>query len=98
MAIIEIDHLTKRFDDIVAVDDLTLEIADGEFFGLLGPNGAGKSTTLLMHSRAVRAECPDVRSLRPRPVHPWSRQSTRWLGGRFSPSVFTPGVRRAECE
>jgi ABC-2 type transport system ATP-binding protein len=54
MAIIEIDHLTKRFDDIVAVDDLTLEIADGEFFGLLGPNGAGKSTTLLMLTTLVR--------------------------------------------
>jgi ABC-2 type transport system ATP-binding protein len=54
MAIIELDHLTKRFDDIVAVDDLTLKIADGEFFGLLGPNGAGKSTTLLMLTTLVR--------------------------------------------
>ena len=45
---IEIESLTKRFEDVVAVDSLTLTIADGEFFGLLGPNGAGKSTTLLM--------------------------------------------------
>jgi ABC-type multidrug transport system ATPase subunit len=54
VAIIELDHLTKRFDDIVAVDDLTLEIADGEFFGLLGPNGAGKTTTLLILTTLVR--------------------------------------------
>jgi ABC-type nitrate/sulfonate/bicarbonate transport system ATPase subunit len=54
MAIIELDHLTKRFDDIVAVDDLTLNIANGEFFGLLGPNGAGKSTTLLILTTLVR--------------------------------------------
>jgi ABC-2 type transport system ATP-binding protein len=48
MAIIEIDHLTKEYDEVVAVSGLTLEIEQGEFFGLLGPNGAGKTTTLLM--------------------------------------------------
>ncbi len=48
MAIIDIDHLTKRYEDFVAVDGLTLQIERGEFFGLLGPNGAGKTTTLLM--------------------------------------------------
>lgn len=46
MAAIEIDGLTKRFDDVVAVDDLTLQIEEGEIFGFLGPNGAGKSTTI----------------------------------------------------
>lgn len=54
MAIIELEHLVKRFGDTVAVDDLTLEIADGEFFGLLGPNGAGKTTTLLMLTTLLR--------------------------------------------
>jgi len=48
MAIIEIDHLTKRYDEFLAVDGLTLQVEQGEFFGLLGPNGAGKTTTLLM--------------------------------------------------
>lgn len=47
-AIIEIEHLTKRYDDIAAVNDLSLTIQKGEIFGLLGPNGAGKSTTILM--------------------------------------------------
>ncbi len=41
---IEIINLTKRFDDITAVDNLSLEIGWGELFGILGPNGAGKST------------------------------------------------------
>jgi len=45
---IKIDHVTKKFGDFVAVDDLNLEIEDGEIFGLIGPNGAGKSTTLKM--------------------------------------------------
>ncbi|MGH3678597.1 MAG: ATP-binding cassette domain-containing protein [Mycobacterium sp.] len=38
--------MTKRFGDIVAVDDLSLTVAPGEVFGFLGPNGAGKSTTI----------------------------------------------------
>jgi spermidine/putrescine transport system ATP-binding protein len=40
--------LTKRFDDVVAVDDLSLEIERGRFFALLGPSGCGKTTTLRM--------------------------------------------------
>ena len=48
MPIIALEHLTKRYGELVAVDDLSLDIADGEFFGLLGPNGAGKTTTLMM--------------------------------------------------
>ncbi|WP_265108439.1 ABC transporter ATP-binding protein [Halosolutus halophilus] len=46
MAAIELDGLTKRFDDVVAVDDLDLTVEEGEIFGFLGPNGAGKSTTI----------------------------------------------------
>jgi len=40
--------VTKRFDDVVAVDDLTLEIPHGTFFALLGPSGCGKTTSLRM--------------------------------------------------
>jgi ABC-2 type transport system ATP-binding protein len=43
---IRVDSLTKRFGDVHAVDELTLEVRDGEVFGFLGPNGAGKSTTI----------------------------------------------------
>ena len=40
------DGLRKRYGDVVAVDDLTVHVRRGEFFGLLGPNGAGKTTTI----------------------------------------------------
>ncbi len=45
---IEIQHLTKRFQRHTAVDDLSLAVPAGEIFGFLGPNGAGKTTTLRM--------------------------------------------------
>jgi ABC-2 type transport system ATP-binding protein len=54
MAIIELDHLTKRYNGLVAVHELTLDVTEGEFFGLLGPNGAGKTTTLMMLTTLVR--------------------------------------------
>ena len=43
---IEIQHLTKKYGDFTAVDDVSLEVARGEIFGFLGPNGAGKTTTI----------------------------------------------------
>jgi ABC-2 type transport system ATP-binding protein len=60
-AAVEIAHLRKTYGNIVAVDDLSLSVAEGEIFGILGPNGAGKTTT---------AECvlglrsPDAGSIR----------------------------------
>ncbi len=46
MADVTLDHVTKRFGQTVAIDDLSLTIADGELVVLLGPTGAGKTTTL----------------------------------------------------
>jgi spermidine/putrescine transport system ATP-binding protein len=43
---VRLDRVTKRFGDVTAVDDLSLEIRHGEFFSLLGPSGCGKTTTL----------------------------------------------------
>ena len=48
MVEIELKHLTKRFGDVVAADDINLTINDGEFFTLLGPSGCGKTTTMRM--------------------------------------------------
>ena len=45
---IELTNLRKEFDDLVAVESLTLSIPSGEIYGLIGPNGAGKTTTIRM--------------------------------------------------
>ncbi|HMC69018.1 MAG TPA: ABC transporter ATP-binding protein, partial [Mycobacteriales bacterium] len=45
---VRLDGVTKRFGDVTAVDDVTLEVSGGEFFALLGPSGSGKTTCLRM--------------------------------------------------
>src|SRR5512144_795304 len=45
---IDVQHLSRRFGDFVAVNDLSFQVARGEIFGFLGANGAGKSTTIRM--------------------------------------------------
>lgn len=47
-AVIQTEGLTKRFDDLVAVDNLNIHVEKGEIYGFLGPNGAGKTTTIMM--------------------------------------------------
>jgi spermidine/putrescine transport system ATP-binding protein len=45
---VRLDRVTKQFGDMVAVDDISLDISEGEFFSMLGPSGCGKTTTLRM--------------------------------------------------
>lgn len=51
---LQLKNLTKKFGDFVAVDDLSLEVKSGEFFGFLGPNGAGKTTTIKMIAGLIK--------------------------------------------
>jgi len=54
MPAIHVDHLTKKFNGFVAVDNVSFEIETGEIFGLLGPNGAGKTTTISILSTMLK--------------------------------------------
>ncbi len=47
-SVLQTNNLTKRFGALTAVDDLSLEVHEGEIFGFLGPNGAGKTTSINM--------------------------------------------------
>ncbi len=57
----ELDGLTKRFGDEIAVDDLSLTVPKGSFFGMLGPNGAGKTTSLSMAVGLLRPDAGTAR-------------------------------------
>ena len=60
MSAIKIEGLTKRYRDVLAVDDLSLTIEEGEIFSLLGVNGAGKTTTIKMLSCLTEATSGDA--------------------------------------
>jgi branched-chain amino acid transport system ATP-binding protein len=51
VALLSLEHLTRRFGGIVAVDGVTFDVADGEIVGLIGPNGAGKTTVFNLITR-----------------------------------------------
>src|SRR3972149_5622883 len=59
-AAIAVRGLTRRFDALTAVDNLTFEVAPGELFGLVGPDGAGKTTSLRMLSGVLRPSGGDA--------------------------------------
>jgi ABC-2 type transport system ATP-binding protein len=61
MNVVEIQNVTKQFDEFVAVKDLSFEVRRGSVFGLLGPNGAGKTTTIRM---IVNIFAPDSGQIR----------------------------------
>ncbi|MFN8308230.1 MAG: ABC transporter ATP-binding protein [Ferruginibacter sp.] len=60
-AIIQVEHLSKRFNDINAVDDLSFSVEQGDVYGFLGQNGAGKSTTIRMLLTLVRPSAGSIR-------------------------------------
>jgi ABC-2 type transport system ATP-binding protein len=59
--VIEVDGLTKRYGDVVAVDELHFAVAPGEVLGLVGPNGAGKTTTLRCLCGILRPSAGSIR-------------------------------------
>ncbi len=63
MPAIEVEGLTKRYKDTLAVDELSLEIEEGEIFGLLGRNGAGKTTTVEAIAGIRRPDAGRIRVL-----------------------------------
>ena len=63
MSAVTVDHLTKRYGDLAAVDDVNFEVPDGQILAVLGPNGAGKTTILEMLEGFVAPTAGTVRVL-----------------------------------
>lgn len=93
--VIEVKNLIKKYEDLIAVDDISFEVKRGEVFGLLGPNGAGKTTTLEImetlrkpSSGRVTVDGVDVVS------HPW--EVKRAIGVQLQNAGFYPDLTLVE--
>ena len=84
-AAIEIDNVCKRFDDLVAVDSISLRVQRGQTLGLIGPNGAGKTTLLRIISTLAFPDTGDIR-IEGHSVQANPREVRRILG--FMPAEF----------
>jgi branched-chain amino acid transport system ATP-binding protein len=60
VALLSVEHLTKRFGGIVAVDDVSLAVEQGQIAGLIGPNGAGKTTLFNLITRLYRPDSGEI--------------------------------------
>jgi branched-chain amino acid transport system ATP-binding protein len=56
VALLSVEHVTRRFGGVVAVDDVTLDVGEGEIVGLIGPNGAGKTTLFNLITRLYKPD------------------------------------------
>jgi ABC-2 type transport system ATP-binding protein len=84
--VIALDRVTKKYGDIVAVRDLSLEIVRGEMFGLIGPDGAGKTTLIRLMCGLLKPDSGTIRVMDRDPVrdHLQVTQSIGYLSQRFS--------------
>jgi ABC-2 type transport system ATP-binding protein len=80
MRLLEVSHLRKTFNgNVVAVDDLSFHVDDGEVFGLVGPNGAGKTTTMTMLAGLLKPDSGSIR-IQGRPFDPGRYEHRAILG------------------
>ena len=96
MDAIQLEHVTKRFGDFTAVNDVSLSVPEGSIYGFIGPNGSGKTTTLRMIMNILRPDSgngavfghPPPAPARDGGGHPPAQKG----GGR--PPAFAVGARQ----
>jgi ABC-2 type transport system ATP-binding protein len=71
--VLELQGLTRRYGDLVALDDLSFTVAEGQMFGFVGPNGAGKTTAMRIILGVLAPDAGEVR-WRGRPVDAATRR------------------------
>jgi ABC-type uncharacterized transport system ATPase subunit len=86
--VLELQGLTRRYGDLVALDDLSFTVAEGQMFGFVGPNGAGKTTAMRIILGVLEPDAGEVR-WRGRPMTVEIRKHLGYLpeehGRTFSP-------------
>jgi ABC-2 type transport system ATP-binding protein len=88
--VLELQGLTRRYGDLVALDDLSFAVAEGQMFGFVGPNGAGKTTAMRIILGVLAPDAGEVR-WRGRPMTDEMRRRVGYMpedhGQTFSPTV-----------
>jgi ABC-2 type transport system ATP-binding protein len=88
--VLELRGLTRRYGDLVALDDLSFTVAEGQMFGFVGPNGAGKTTAMRIILGVLEADAGQV-LWRGSPIDEQTRRRTGYMpedhGQTFSPTV-----------
>ena len=92
---VEISHLRKTYGNLVAVDDVSVSVAEGEIFGILGPNGAGKTTAI---ECAVGLRRPDAGTIRLLGLDPHADRDTihEIVGVQLQATAFPAKLRVGE--
>src|ERR1700686_3981731 len=93
---VTVEHLVKRYGDLVAVNDISLSIDEGEIFGIIGPNGAGKTTAVECIS-GLRA--PDSGSISVSGLSPQKDRNKirEFVGVQLQESALLPRIRVREA-
>ena len=85
---IETNQLTKRYGDLVAVNNMNLKLSEGDVFGFIGPNGSGKTTTMRMLATLLTPDYGEATSAASRST-PTLRKSVAWSASCPTSSAST---------
>ena len=95
-AVIKVQNLRKAYEDVVAVDGISFEIAEGEIFGMVGPNGAGKTTTIECIEGLRRADSGQVSIFDLDPIQDRNAIAER-IGIQLQQSALPARIRVSEA-
>ena len=90
--ILRLENITMQFGGVIAVNNMNLEVGEGEIVSLIGPNGAGKSTTLKMVTGMLRPTSGQILV----DGHPWSRDDLYAIGSLIEQPPLYPNLTARE--
>lgn len=90
--VVSVQHLRKQYGDFVAVEDVTIDVREGEIFGIAGPNGAGKTTSVECIQGLRRPDSGEIRVLGMDPTRDGARLRQR-IGSQLQQSALPDRIR-----